>query len=155
MTNISAREKGIIFADPYMASKYNERPILIVPGKETPELTKAMVDHLFGTGPEREEGTWNDLRANGVNVTLKGSNDKEVPAHFGIKYCHCQIDGKQVAIQSGLGGAYCRLCFATRAEGKDLEWVKKEFRQVGSHLNLAQFFEMLNQALSMFSEISR
>ena len=55
-----------------------------------------------------------------------------------------QIDGKVAKASSGLGGAYCHMCTATEAEGRDPDRVQVPVRSLSTIL----FLQLENKELS-------
>lgn len=86
------------------------RPILLFPAKETYGNCKFVAD----LQKERKDINFDiKVRENSVRVKVSASL--------------CMLDGKLKSLLSGLGGAYCVMCTASRISGNDIDMIKCGF----------------------------
>ena len=104
----------------------SERPIMIVPGKESAERVRKI---------------WSDIEKefNEVQVTTMLYEGVRIKVKF---LFHIQGDGKEKQQLSGLGGAFCILCFVTEEDANDLDRIKEGF---SIERSLEQIWELWNE----------
>ena len=112
-----AGDQSIIYKDSHCCSSESERPLLLVPGRETRELTGEIMKLLDEGVKKLCQGT---LRL--AVPGLSGPVLVKVQAHVN------QLDGKSISTLTGLGGAYCTCCHVSAAEGKSLDRVRQGFK---------------------------
>ena len=103
-----------------MASSRNQRPILLVDGKEDDEMLDAIFKHFEVEHPEAE--------ANAVVINL--DDGKELKIELELK-CS-QMDGKVIRMAQGRIGAFCVQCSRTREQAH-----KPEVIAAGMDVNLS------------------
>ena len=104
----------------------SERAFMLVPGKESAELVRQIWQDISKEFEEAKHST----------VTFKDSTI-EVTFDFGI-----QGDGKVRIQLTGLGGAFCILCFCTEEDANDIDKIEEGFPIQRS---LEQIWEKLNE----------
>ena len=89
----------------------SERPFMIVPGKESTETVRQIWQDI---STEYEQAKISTVTFNGsiINVTYD----------FGT-----QGDGKMTIQLTGLGGAFCILCFVTEEDANDIDKIEEGF----------------------------
>ena len=109
-------EGTVVYKTENPASLENERPIVIAPGKEDDTNFAKDVHAIFSSGIEK-------LRKEAVLIPL---NDVD-SLIFRVKLKLTQLDGKARAQSSGLRGAFCLMCTASKKDAHDIEKIKAGF----------------------------
>ena len=86
----------------------SERPIMIVPGKESAEKVRQIWSDIEKEYNEVQETT---MTYEGIMIKIKF-------------FFHVQGDGKESKQLSGLGGAFCILCFVTEEDANDIDRIR-------------------------------
>ena len=107
---LNAEEGTSIYKDNNCSSSHAERPWLLIPGRETKEIFKRIME----TFDQDISSTKNEV----IEIN-------SIPCQ--IKFELSQLDGKAITTATGLGGAYCTFCKVSETEGKSLERIRAGF----------------------------
>ena len=134
LSRIRLQESGqVVFKVPHMASSRNERPILLVDGKEHSKTLDEIFDSFNKEHPE----------AHKKPVKLDFDGDKQLVINLNLK-CS-QMDGKCIKLAQGRLGAYCLMCSRSREECHDPE-------VVAAGMNVDLSTEEINATWEKFKE---
>ena len=112
VNNASSTE---VFTDKCCNSSFSERPLFIIPGAETRDRMKIIME-VFDE--EIDSLTNSPLRLElSDRVSIECSVQVEVS----------QLDGKAIKTSTGLIGAYCTCCTVTEKEAKSVDRIKEGF----------------------------
>ena len=129
---IADQERTIIYEDLRPGSPEAERPLMIIPGKESSENFAKVLQRLT---EEVEEA----MRTPFV-VHSPEFGDVMVTLSFDLS----QLDGKALAEGSGQRGSYCTCCTVSADDAKDVSKIKNGFPIDKSIESLQDLFDMLN-----------
>ena len=108
----------------------NQRPIALIPGKETRDTIKDVIAAIdIGIYQGREN----------MNLFDFGS----FKARFKIDIKLCQMDTKMIKMISGLTGAYCTACSVSEADARIVRNVSNGFQIDRDMTNLDQLYNEL------------
>ena len=114
LSTITFKDKdGVLYKVPHMASSGNERPVLLVDGKEDDK----MVTKIFEIFDKEHKEAVNPLNP----IVLDLGDGKKLTIHIKLK-CS-QMDGKLIKMAQGRLGAYCLMCTKTREQAKNPELI--------------------------------
>lgn len=104
----------VIFKDRAPSAAEAERPLLLVPGKETREA--------FGQLIKLIDSDVDKLSRDPIMISISGVDIK-----CQVQVEMSQLDGKAITVATGLGGSYCTCCTASSSEAKDPIRIKEGF----------------------------
>ncbi len=119
---LNGQEGTSIYKDNNCSSSDAERPWLLIPGRETKEIFKKVME----TFDQDISSTTNEV----IEI-------ESIPCQ--IKFELSQLDGKAITTATGLGGAYCTFCKVSEAEGKSLERIRAGF---GCERNIEELHDL-------------
>ena len=122
----------LLYKVPNMASAENERPLLLVNGKEEPDLVQEIIDHF-------EE----EVAAVKESPIIIKYNDQNIEVWLDLSFC--QLDGKLTKMLQGRLGSYCLLCSVTRKEAHEVKRIKHGFMMDLSTEKIRETYEALKQ----------
>ena len=125
----------LLYKVPNMASVENERPVLLINGKETEVNVKQIMD-IF----EDEY----DIAKKEPFVIHHDGKSLEVWFHLSFS----QLDGKVTKIIQGRLGSFCLLCSATRNEAHDIKMIKNGFAMDLSTEIINETYDALKEKIS-------
>ena len=106
----------------------------LVPGKETRENTKAIVDKIKDEIIECKDSE--------LSIDL---NDRLVTIDSHIKIS--QIDGKIIITISGCGGAFCTICCCNREEANDPGAIQRGFEMDRTNADMISIYDFFGDEL--------
>ena len=123
-------EGTMLYEVPNPCSSDNERPLILCPGKEEPELVEACWTEIH-KGME-------ELKDEPPEIMI---NETRVKFHVNIKWS--QIDGKLRTMSLGIGGAACTLCFSSQADIQNLTKINDGFKIERTLESIQETFDKL------------
>jgi hypothetical protein len=107
---LNGHDRTTLYKDTNCSSSHAERPWVLIPGRETKEIFKKIME------------TFDQDISSATNEIIQIDN---IPCQ--ITFELSQLDGKAITTATGLGGAYCTFCKVSETEGKNIERIRAGF----------------------------
>ena len=117
-------------------------PCVVVPGKETRELIKLIVDRI-----QHEVSECSNKQ---LQIELNGNI-----VSFTMTVKLSQLDGKLLIEISGLRGAFCLLCTVSRDDANDISEIKKGFKMDRTNEDMIALYEYHGENLLKIKSADR